>query len=344
MLVRPTWGPADGMGDCVIAQISHADVGRWEMLSTSKHLKELSSFTAPLVLCETWTRGSWNAPLAVLLHDVVHWCPFLRCSGVINIPAVALGMFCGGLVMKKYKLGLMGAAKFAFGTSLLGFVLSLFFLAMGCENSKVAGITVSYSGCVRMQTCLVVCYDCGAGTSFHFCVTCRVEGLSYQEPSLFSDCNSGCLCSRREWDPVCGENGITYVSPCLAGCVSSTGSGRNTVRHTLRLFAVFLTGGLQLSCLFVSGVWQLQVCSVGQRAARQPDGHSGPVSWQRQLRPNLPLLHGAVGAQLLHHLSRGNPRLHGAGQVWDHLSHASSCWKRLYLQVIIRWSKVSTCT
>lgn len=193
-------------------------------------------------------------------------------------------------------------------------------------------------------TRFVVCYDRGAGTSSHFCVTCRAEGLSYQEPSLFSDCNSGCLCSRREWDPVCGENGITYVSPCLAGCVSSTGSGRHTVRRSLRLFfAVFLTGSLQLPCLFFWGVWQLQVCGVGQHAARQPDGHSGPVSWQRRLRPNLPLLHGAVGAQLLHHLSRGNPRLHGARQVWDHLSHGNSCWKHLYLKVIIRWSKVSTC-
>ncbi|XP_074488685.1 solute carrier organic anion transporter family member 1C1-like isoform X3 [Sebastes fasciatus] len=66
--------------------------------------------------------------------------------GMINIPAVALGMFSGGVVMKKYKLGIMGAAKFAFGTSLLGYFLSLFFLALGCENSKVAGITVSYSG------------------------------------------------------------------------------------------------------------------------------------------------------------------------------------------------------
>lgn len=218
--------------------------------------------------------------------------------------------------MRKYKLGMMGAAKFAFGTSLLGFLLSLFFLAMGCENSKVAGITVSYSGYVRLQMSFVVCCDRGAGTSSRFCVPCRVEGLPYQEPSLFSDCNSGCLCSRREWDPVCGENGITYVSPCLAGCVSSSGSGRNTVRHTLRLFfAEFLTASLQRSCLFFSGVWRLSVCRVGQRAAGQPDGHSGPLSWQRRLRPNLPLLHGAVGAQLLHHLSRGNPRLHGAGQV-----------------------------
>nr|XP_020480574.1 solute carrier organic anion transporter family member 1C1-like isoform X2 [Monopterus albus] len=131
--------------------------------------------------------------------------------GAINIPAVALGMFSGGVVMKKYKLGIMGAARFAFGTSLLGYFLSLFFLAMGCENAKVAGITVSYNG---------------------------EEGLSYHEHSLFSDCNSGCLCSRREWDPVCGENGITYVSSCLAGCTSSSGSGRNTMFGNCRCVAV----------------------------------------------------------------------------------------------------------
>lgn len=58
--------------------------------------------------------------------------------------------------MKKYKLGVMAAAKFAFGTSLLGFVLSLFFLAMGCENSKVAGVTVAYGGYVRTHTCFGV--------------------------------------------------------------------------------------------------------------------------------------------------------------------------------------------
>ncbi|KAI3370666.1 hypothetical protein L3Q82_007229 [Scortum barcoo] len=120
-----------------------------------------------------------NFLMAVVFYGLV---------GIINIPAVALGMFSGGVVMKKYKLGIMGAAKFAFGTSLLGYFLSLFFLAMGCENAKVAGITVSYNG--------------------------------------------------REWDPVCGENGITYVSPCLAGCTSSAGSGRNTVFDNCRCVAL----------------------------------------------------------------------------------------------------------
>uniref|UniRef100_A0A8C7W606 Solute carrier organic anion transporter family member n=1 Tax=Oncorhynchus mykiss TaxID=8022 RepID=A0A8C7W606_ONCMY len=117
--------------------------------------------------------------------------------GTINIPAVALGIFTGGLLMKRLKLSIMGAAKFAFGTSLIGYFLSLFFFVMSCENAKVAGITV--------------------------------VGVSYDERSVFSACNSDCVCSDRDWDPVCGENGITYVSPCLAGCQTSTGSGKNTV-------------------------------------------------------------------------------------------------------------------
>ncbi|KAF0030504.1 hypothetical protein F2P81_017235 [Scophthalmus maximus] len=122
--------------------------------------------------------------------------------GVINIPAVALGMFSGGLLMKRLKLNIMGAARFAFGTSLIGYVLSLFFFAMSCENAKVAGVTLSYNS---------------------------VDRISYDKHPVFTACNSDCFCSASDWDPVCGENGITYVSPCLAGCTDSAGSGKNTV-------------------------------------------------------------------------------------------------------------------
>ncbi|TWW77328.1 Solute carrier organic anion transporter family member 1C1 [Takifugu flavidus] len=122
--------------------------------------------------------------------------------GVINIPAVALGIFSGGLLMKKMKLNIMEAAKFAFGTSLIGYFLSLIFFAMSCDNAKVAGVTVSYNS---------------------------VETISYDKHSVFTGCNSDCFCSASDWDPICGDNGITYVSPCLAGCTSSAGSGKNTV-------------------------------------------------------------------------------------------------------------------
>ncbi|KAM8769691.1 solute carrier organic anion transporter family member 1C1-like isoform 1-T3 [Acanthopagrus schlegelii] len=122
--------------------------------------------------------------------------------GVINIPAVALGMFSGGLLMKRLKLNIMGAARFAFGTSLIGYFLSLFFFAMSCQNAKVAGVTLSYNS---------------------------VDAVSSDQHSLFTACNSDCFCSASDWDPVCGENDVTYVSPCLAGCTGSTGSGKNTV-------------------------------------------------------------------------------------------------------------------
>ncbi|XP_030630784.1 solute carrier organic anion transporter family member 1C1 [Chanos chanos] len=145
--------------------------------------------------------------------------------GVINIPAVALGMFSGGVVMKKFKLSIMGAAKFALGTSLLGYFLSLLFFTMGCENTKVAGITVTYQG---------------------------VESLSYQESSLYVACNGECACSGKDWDPVCGENGLTYVSPCLAGCRTSSGSGMDTVFG-------------QCSCVGVGN----QTARVGQCARRE---------------------------------------------------------------------------
>lgn len=85
----------------------------------------------------------WDPSTLNSLYKMLVYLP-----GMINIPAVALGMFSGGVLMKKFKLGIMGAAKFALGTSLLGYFLSLFFFALGCENTKVAGITVSYDGYV----------------------------------------------------------------------------------------------------------------------------------------------------------------------------------------------------
>ncbi|XP_032301906.1 solute carrier organic anion transporter family member 1C1 isoform X3 [Coturnix japonica] len=122
--------------------------------------------------------------------------------GLINIPAVAFGIFSGGLIMKKFRINVLGAAKISLASSFFGYLLLLSLFAMGCENSDVAGLTISYHG--------------------------TKQKVGYEQ-GLLSECNLGCMCSQNDWDPICGENGITYISACLAGCQASNGSGKNTV-------------------------------------------------------------------------------------------------------------------
>ncbi|XP_065598600.1 solute carrier organic anion transporter family member 1C1-like [Cyrtonyx montezumae] len=123
--------------------------------------------------------------------------------GLINLPPIGIGIFLGGIIMKKYKMSIIGATKFSFSLSFFAYSLSLLHFFVGCENHVVAGITVSYNG----------------------------KPIPYHENAIFSDCNSDCKCSTDVWDPVCGDNGITYISACLAGCTASVGQGKNMVFH-----------------------------------------------------------------------------------------------------------------
>ncbi|NWX84324.1 SO1C1 protein, partial [Nothoprocta ornata] len=64
--------------------------------------------------------------------------------GLTSLPPVGIGIFLGGFIMKKYKMSMTGAAKFAFSMSFLAFLLTLLHFFVGCENHVVAGLTVSY--------------------------------------------------------------------------------------------------------------------------------------------------------------------------------------------------------
>ncbi|TNM91397.1 hypothetical protein fugu_019777 [Takifugu bimaculatus] len=122
--------------------------------------------------------------------------------GVLNLPAVALGILLGGLVMKRYKLSMVSGAQLYFATSITAYLLTLLYFSTKCDNIPVAGLTVSYNG---------------------------TQNISHSDEMLFSECNQGCSCAAGQWDPMCSDSGVTYVSPCLAGCRSSTRRGKNIV-------------------------------------------------------------------------------------------------------------------
>uniref|UniRef100_A0A671Y7N9 Solute carrier organic anion transporter family member n=1 Tax=Sparus aurata TaxID=8175 RepID=A0A671Y7N9_SPAAU len=130
--------------------------------------------------------------------------------GILNLPAVALGIITGGFVLKRFKLGVIGAARVAFAASVGSLCLLSIQVFISCDNAEVAGLTLPMT------------------QSLYFFMDTQV---SYNQQTLLSQCNMGCSCSMKHWDPVCAYNGMTYASPCLAGCQTSTGTGREMVFH-----------------------------------------------------------------------------------------------------------------
>lgn len=121
--------------------------------------------------------------------------------GAVNIPVVALGIFAGGMISKKLKLSLMGFSVMGLLTDLPAYLLVFTYFLFGCSEAQVVGLTVDNSGVPTSMRSLL------AG-------------------SLVEPCNAACPCPPGEWDPVCGVNNLTYVSPCLAGCATMSGSGK----------------------------------------------------------------------------------------------------------------------
>ncbi|KTG37443.1 hypothetical protein cypCar_00034474 [Cyprinus carpio] len=124
--------------------------------------------------------------------------------GISNLPSVAFGIVTGGFIMKKFRLNVLGASKFCITVSVLAFSLMIVQYFLQCDNSQVPGLTVSYQGAPE---------------------------VSYKQNALISSCNMGCSCSLRHWDPICASNGLTYASPCLAGCQTSTEVGKEMIFH-----------------------------------------------------------------------------------------------------------------
>ncbi|KAG1944825.1 solute carrier organic anion transporter family member 3A1 [Pimephales promelas] len=116
--------------------------------------------------------------------------------GMTAIPCACLGIFLGGLLVKKLNLSALGAIRMAMLVNLISTACYVSFLFLGCDTGPVAGVTVAYGN-----------------------ETLQVG----QKPE--APCMSHCNCYTSSISPVCGSNGVTYLSSCFAGCTSAIGTG-----------------------------------------------------------------------------------------------------------------------
>ncbi|KAI5619392.1 solute carrier organic anion transporter family member 3A1, partial [Silurus asotus] len=116
--------------------------------------------------------------------------------GMTAIPCACLGIFMGGLLVKKLNLCALGAVQMAMLVNLISTACYVSFLFLGCDTGPVAGVTITY-GNETLQ-----------------------PGKTPEAP-----CINNCNCYTSSISPVCGSNGVTYLSSCFAGCTRSISTG-----------------------------------------------------------------------------------------------------------------------
>ena len=121
-------------------------------------------------------------------------------TGGTAIPGACIGIILGGYILKKLQLGPRGALQLVLICNVLCLLCYGLLFFLGCNNVAMAGATMPYS----------------KNSS---------EGFQI---NLTHSCNFGCECDMNDVQPVCGGNGLTYFSPCHAGCTSLLSSDNYT--------------------------------------------------------------------------------------------------------------------
>ncbi|XP_029471127.1 solute carrier organic anion transporter family member 2A1 isoform X2 [Rhinatrema bivittatum] len=110
--------------------------------------------------------------------------------GAVNLPAAALGMLLGGIIMKRFGFSLKVIPRFSMAVLLISILCCIPLFFMGCSTQGVAGVNLEYP--------------------------VRSGGKE--------KCNAQCSCPQSAFHPVCGADGTEYVSPCHAGCTGFNSS------------------------------------------------------------------------------------------------------------------------
>ncbi|PIK58760.1 putative solute carrier organic anion transporter family member 2A1 [Apostichopus japonicus] len=130
-------------------------------------------------------------------------------TGVVVIPAAFIGTLSGGCIIRAFNLQNKGKAMMILVLHIGCFFTTIMYLFIGCPNTPTAGLTAPYESRDSYSSSYV------AGET--------PSGLDHM-------CNNDCDCTVN-YQPVCGSDGITYITPCHAGCKSQETweiSGKNS--------------------------------------------------------------------------------------------------------------------
>eukprot|EP00004_Rigifila_ramosa_P012194 TRINITY_DN2626_c1_g1_i1.p1 TRINITY_DN2626_c1_g1~~TRINITY_DN2626_c1_g1_i1.p1 ORF type:complete len:546 (+),score=104.49 TRINITY_DN2626_c1_g1_i1:157-1638(+) len=118
--------------------------------------------------------------------------------GFVIVPGAVAGTFFGGYLLRRFRATGLTAAKIVAVVTVASYLLHFSFL-LRCDTPEFAGVTAGYP----IDT----------------------------PKALDSSCNAACGCASI-FQPVCGSDGVSYFSPCRAGCTNSTGDAQHPAQYS----------------------------------------------------------------------------------------------------------------
>lgn len=144
-------------------------------------------------------------------------------TGGILIPCVTVGQVVSAFICRRFKLNTRGCVIFILISLCLSVVTVPIKMFIGCPTPPTAGVNVPYAAAVDSPDFY------GAGNSSPEMIDFKQQSSNH---NLEATCNANCQCPREIFRPVCGVNGVTYISPCHAGCQTLVKSNSTSISNT----------------------------------------------------------------------------------------------------------------